>query len=176
MFNEKEMKEVTDYIAEASEESRIYFGCDSRKYKKRIKGENAPVWFAKYTVVIAIHINGKNGCKVFGYDVVERDFGKNVKNPQYRLVQEVYKVCELYLAMSDYIEDQIIRDQVEIHLDLNPNKKWASQPVVKQGVGYVKGMTGIDAKVKPYAWVASYAADHKVRYGDFQSSSRGSRH
>lgn len=167
MFNEKDYEEVLKYIADSTPESKIYLGCDSIKYKKKKTGH----WYVRYTVVVAIHINGKNGCKVYGYDIVERDYEQNAKNPTYRLVQEVYKVCELYLHMSDTLVDR----EVEIHLDLNPNKKWASNKAVSQGVGYVKGVTGIDAKIKPDAWVASYAADHKVRYGDFQSSSRSNK-
>lgn len=166
MFNEEEKQEVIDYIASASEESKIYLGCDSKKYKKRGK------WYARYTCVIAVHIDGNHGCKVFGYNEVEQDYEKNVKNPVHRLVKEVYKVCELYFEFEDFI----IERDIEIHLDLNPNKKWASSKAVAQGVGYVKGVTGIDAVVKPDAWVASYAADHMVRYGDFKSSSRASLH
>lgn len=166
MFTKDEKKEIIDYINNASEESKVYLGCDSKKFKK--KGH----WYARYTAVVAIHIDGNHGCKVFGYHEVESDHEKNVKNPIHRLVTEVYKVCELYFELEDYIIDR----DVEIHLDLNPNKKWASNKAVSQGVGYVKGVTGIDAIVKPDAWVASYAADHMVRYGDFKSSSRATEH
>lgn len=168
MFSEKEKEEIISYVSEASEESKIYLGCDSKKFKKH--GE----WYAKYTTVIAVHINGKNGAKVFGYHETERDYEKNVKNPVWRLVKESQKVCELFLEFNEH--GVFDNHDVEVHLDLNPNKKWASQKAVSQSVGYVKGMTGIDAVIKPDAWVASYAADHMVRFGDFKSSSRATVH
>lgn len=169
MFTKEEKEKVVKYIEDSSEESKVYLGCDSKKYKRR--GQ----WYSRYTVVVAIHIDGNHGCKVFGYDETEPDYEKNVKNPTYRLIKEVYKVCDLYLDLVDST-DAMIEREVEIHLDLNPNKRWASSKVVNQGVGYVLGVTGVEPKVKPDAWVASYAADHKVRYGDFKSSSRGSTH
>jgi predicted RNase H-related nuclease YkuK (DUF458 family) len=162
MFTETEFDDVISYIQNTSSDSKFYIGTDSKKYKKH------GVWNARFTTVFAIHIDGKHGVKVFGYSETERDYSKDPKNQQYRLVQEAYKSCELYLRLADYLIDK----DVEIHLDLNTNEQFLSHKAVKQSVGYVLGLTNITPKLKPDAWIASYAADHMVRYGDFNYSTR----
>ena len=65
---------------------------------------------------------------------------------------------ETYERLKDVLE----RHYCEIHLDLNPDERWASNKVINQAKGYVKGVTGIDPKVKDEAFAASYAADRLV--------------
>jgi len=72
---------------------------------------------------------------------------------------EVQKIVDTYMDFSDLIEDR----HVEIHLDLNPSEKHASNVVVKEALGYVLGMTGLNAKIKPDAFAACHAGDHYVR-------------
>lgn len=152
-FSEKQFKEVKHFISESSKESRLYFGADSEKFK--LKGK----WHAKYTVVIVIHKDGCKGAKVFGYSETEPDYDKKFSRPAYRMMQETYKVSELFLALTDYIGSR----EVEIHLDINPDEMHGSSCALHQAIGYIKGMCGIDAKVKPHAFAASYAADRAGR-------------
>lgn len=49
--------------------------------------------------------------------------------------------------------------EIEIHLDINPNKEHNSSLVVQQAVGYIKGVCMVEPKVKPLAFAASAAAD-----------------
>ena len=72
-----------------------------------------------------------------------------------RLMNEVYKVAEVYQKLVDVIGDR----QVEIHLDINPDEKHNSSIVIQQAVGYIKGMCNVVPMVKPKAFAASYAAD-----------------
>lgn len=148
-FAEKELEKVKKFIADSSKESRLYFGADSEKFK--IKGK----WHAKYTVVVVVHKDGCKGAKVFGYSETEPDYDKKFSRPAYRMMQETYKVSELFLALTDYIGKR----DVEIHLDINPDIMHGSSCALHQAIGYIKGMCGIDAKVKPHAFAASYAAD-----------------
>lgn len=136
------------YIISCSPTSKIFIGCDSERYKKK------DVWYADYATVVVIHINGKNGCKIFGEITTEKDFQSKGK-PNLRLMTECYKVSHLYLQLADVLIDK----EVELHLDLNKNPKYASNEVVQQAVGYIKGVCDIIPKIKPEAWAASVAAD-----------------
>ena len=68
---------------------------------------------------------------------------------------EVYKVSQLYLELKDCIDDR----HVEVHLDINPNANHASNVVVHQAIGYIRGTCDVEALIKPDAFAASYAAD-----------------
>ena len=72
-----------------------------------------------------------------------------------RLMNEVYKVSELFQKLREVLEDRI----VEVHLDINPNELYGSSCVVQQAIGYIKGTCNVTPLVKPSAFAASYAAD-----------------
>lgn len=145
--------EVKQHILEAGDTSKFYIGCDSDITKRNGK------WFANYVSVIVIHKNGNNGCKIFGKVETEPIYqvGKNKQN--LRLMTEVYKASEMYLELAEEIGERYF----EIHLDINPDEKYDSSAVLSQAVGYIKGCIGVDPKVKPNAFAASYAADRLVR-------------
>lgn len=143
------LDEVKAYIANEPAESRIYLGCDSTTVYH--KG----VWKINFYRVVVIHHNGRNGCKIFGERIVERDYTHNKRKPQHRLMQEVFKVSELYISLGEVFGDR----EVEVHLDLNPNKKYASNVIVEQAIGYVKATCNVTPLIKPMAWAASSVAD-----------------
>jgi predicted RNase H-related nuclease YkuK (DUF458 family) len=140
---------VMDYIRAQSPETKIYLGADSERINVR------GVWMVDYTLAVVVHIDGSHGCKVFGEVIRENDYTKRADSPQFRLMNEVHKVAELYLKLADVL---LYRD-VEIHLDLNPEDFHASNSIVNQAMGYIKGVCGIDPKIKPMSPAASYAAD-----------------
>jgi len=157
MFTEQQQLEVRDYLENV--EGRVYIGCDSVGYKKFNKEKNKLEKWAKYAVAIAIHINNRNGCKAFHYVVDEINHDSKENKPRLRLMAEVYKSVEAYSQFEDLLIDR----EVEIHLDVNPDHCHESNSVAKQAVGYVKGVTGIDADIKPNAFAGSYLADHIAR-------------
>lgn len=149
MFNDKQLEEVKEFIAQSSENSKLYFGADSERFKKDGK------WYARYTVVVVIHKDGKHGAKVFGYSENELDYDKKFHRPAFRMMNETYKVSALFLELANEIGNR----HCEIHLDINTDDMHGSSCALHQAIGYVKGMCGIEPKVKPNAFAASYAAD-----------------
>jgi predicted RNase H-related nuclease YkuK (DUF458 family) len=145
--------EIKNFLYNQSPDTKIYIGCDSVKFKK------GDVWFAEYALVVIVHINGKNGCKIFGEIQTERDYDKKVSRPSFRLMNEVYKVSELYLRLADVISDR----DIEVHLDINPNKKYGSSCVVQEAIGYIRGVCQVDPVIKPDSWAAAHCADHMLR-------------
>lgn len=143
------LAEVKDFIVAQSPETKIYLGADSERFN--MDG----VWYADYTIAIVVHIDGRHGCKIFGEVSRERDYDQRKDRPAMRLMNEVYKVSELFQNLSDVLEDR----HVEVHLDINPNEMYGSSCVIQQAVGYIRGTCNVIPMVKPKAFAASYAAD-----------------
>ena len=143
------IEEVKEFIEAQGPNTRIYIGGDSERFS--IGG----AWYADYTLAIVVHINGNNGCKIFGEVQRERDWDQKKDRPRMRLMTEVYKISELYLKLQEVLEDRT----VEVHLDINSDAVHGSSCVVKEAIGYITGMCSVIPMVKPNAWAASYAAD-----------------
>ena len=143
------LAEVKEYILAQSPETKIYLGADSERFNMN------GVWYADYTTAIVVHIDGRHGCKIFGEVTRERDYDQRKDRPSMRLMNEVYKVSELFQNLADVLEDR----HVEVHLDINPNEMHGSHCVIQQAVGYIRGTCNVIPMVKPKAFAASYAAD-----------------
>lgn len=144
-----DLEEVTQFLKTQTPQTKIYLGCDS----ERLRVGND--WYADYVLAIVVHINGNNGCKLFGEVQRERDYDQRADRPSQRLMTEVYKVSELYLKLADVLEGR----DVEVHLDINPDQDHGSSCVIAQAIGYIKGTCNLIPFVKPEAFAASYAAD-----------------
>lgn len=147
-----ELDEVKRFINSCSDETRIYIGTDSERYRK------GGVWFADYTTVVVVHIDGHRGCKVFGKIETEQDYDAKKNRPSLRLMNEVYKVADMFNDLKDVLE-RFRKDQIEVHIDINGKKEHGSNIVLSQAIGYVRGVTGVEPKFKPNAPAASFAAD-----------------
>ena len=152
-----DLQEVREFISNQPPSTKIYLGCDSERFP--IGNE----WFADYIIAIVVHYEGKHGCKIFGDVTRERDYDQKKDRPRYRLMQEVYRVSEMYLKLSDVLDGR----DVEVHLDINPNDMYGSYCVINEAVGYIRGTCNVIPFVKPKAFAASYAAD---RYKSLMSA------
>lgn len=144
--------EVVKFINDHGPKTKVYIGSDSERI---LVGKQ---WFADYMTVVLVHINGKHGAKVFGAINRERDYDHKKNRPSQRLMTEVYKTAELYLELASHITNDI-----EIHLDINPDEKHGSSCVISEAIGYIKGVCDVQPKVKPHGFAASNAADHLKR-------------
>ena len=144
-----DIAQVKEFIEAQSSSTKIYLGADSERMKRNGK------WYADYTLAIVVHIDSCHGCKIFGEVQTEIDYDYKASKPSMRLMNEVYKVAELYQKLVDAIGER----DVEIHLDINPDLKHNSSIVIQQAVGYIKGVCNVVPMVKPNAFAASYAAD-----------------
>lgn len=143
------LSEVKEFVERQGPETRIYIGGDSERYNER------GTWFADFTLAIVVHIDGKHGCKIFGEVQKERDFDQKQNKPRMRLMTEVYKVAELYLKLQELLPD----NEIQVHLDINPDEMHGSSCVINEAVGYIRGTCNVIPLVKPQAFAASYAAD-----------------
>jgi predicted RNase H-related nuclease YkuK (DUF458 family) len=144
-----DIDQVVEFIQAQPEGTKVYLGADSQRYR-----ENR-VWWAEYTVAVVIHIAGRHGCKIFGEVSCERDYDQKVDRPSMRLMNEVYRVSEMFQRLAPALEDR----EVEVHLDINPDEMYGSSCVIGQAIGYIRGTCNVIPMVKPKAFAASYAAD-----------------
>ena len=145
-----DIPKIKQFIDQQGPNTKIYIGVDS----ERVKGADKQ-WYADYTLAVVVHIDGRHGCKIFGEVQRERDYDQKKNKPAMRLMNEVYKVADLFHALQEVLEDRY----VEVHLDINPNEIYGSSCVVQQAIGYIKGTCNVVPMVKPKAFAASYAAD-----------------
>lgn len=154
MFLQDQIEELVDLLYGLNSETKIYIGTDSVRFRKDGR------WFAKYASVCVVHMNGNKGCRVFKHRSIEPDFDMKKNRPSMRLMNEVMKSCELYIQLAPFIDEF----DVEIHLDVNTDPKHGSNCVATQAAGYVLGVTGVEPKMKPDAFAASFAGDHYAHY------------
>jgi uncharacterized protein len=152
MFTQKQIEDLVDLLLSLDNETKIYLGCDSVRFRKNER------WYAKYATVCVVHMNGKNGCRVFRHKSIEPDYDMKKNRPSLRLMNEVQKVAILYNQLAPFIDEY----NVEIHLDINVDPKHGSNCVAQQAAGYILGVTGVEPKLKPDAFAASFSADHFV--------------
>lgn len=152
------IEEVKAFIQSQGPATKVYIGGDSERYSI------GNAWYADYTLAIVVHVNGNNGCKIFGEVQTERDWDQKKDRPRMRLMNEVYKIAELYLKLADVLEDR----DVEVHLDINPDEMYGSSCVVNEAIGYIRGMCNVVPLVKPRAFAASYAADRLKEILNYQ--------
>ena len=148
-----DLDEVKSFITKQGPDTKVYLGADSERM--RIDG----VWYADYALAVVVHIDGRHGCKIFGFVDRELDYDHKKSKPAMRLMTEVYKVSALFQEMQDVLEDR----HVEVHLDLNKDEIHGSSCVVQQAIGYIKGTCNMTPMVKPDAPAASFCADRLKR-------------
>ena len=141
---------MIDLLCKVDSNTKIYIGSDSVRFKKN--GER----FFRVATVLVVHLNGRNGGRVFRHRSTHRDYDVKMSRPSQRLMTEVMQTCELYHQVAPLISGF----DIEIHVDINPDEKHGSSCVAQQAAGYILGVTGIAPKLKPDAFVASFGADH----------------
>lgn len=139
-----DIKEVKQFITESTMGSAVYVGCDSHKTTKRGKRETV------FVTVVVIHKDCSSGAKVFSRTDVLPEFPSN----RVRLLKEVEMAVDIAYEIADTVGKRVF----EVHLDLNPSPEHYSNCVVKEAIGWVKGM-GYTPVIKPDSVAANACAD-----------------
>lgn len=164
-----DIEEVREFIKNSSSESKIYFGCDSERFKKKIlvkektktsKAVYRYEWMARFSTVVVIHHDGCKGAKIFGKLDTEPVDDGNPSRPFNRMWKEVEYVSNLVQECEDVLEGK----HFHIHLDINPNKDEGSNVAHGAAKGYIYSMHGIEPTFKPAAFASTCAADRMGNY------------
>lgn len=148
-------EEIRKVLETCNLDTKIYFGADSEVIK--INGKK----FFDVTVIIAIHIDGCHGCKVFAELTRFPDQDHVAGKPFTRMMKEAEQVTELHNRFKDLFYDY----EISIHLDINPKKTAGSNVAMEAARGYVKALTQVEPELKPLAWAGSYGADRAKDLG-----------
>ena len=92
-------------------------------------------------------------------------YWKDKKVATHSLWEKLYGETERSLRIAVLLTEEFgpdIVDKILVHVDANPDTRWASSNYVKQLAGMVLGY-GFKYVLKPDAFVASHAADHIVK-------------
>lgn len=136
-----ELQSVIDFLTRVGVNSTIHIGCDSHFVKNK----------CVYALVIAVCTPGKGGTYFFARKKFNR---KKFSNMKLRLLGEV----ENCLSIADLVSTKTRRNDIRVHLDINPNKAYKSSLVFTSATSWVKSQ-GYECIVKPDAWASSCIAD-----------------
>lgn len=121
----------------------VFIGCDSKYYTSS----------TKYATAIAVYLNP---CVTYWY-TKEKDPNMTRSIP-YRVWSEVEKAVEV----ANTIREKLPDINIEVHCDINSDKKFPSSTLNQSAMGYVSGC-GYVYRSKPNAWCASGCADSHTR-------------
>ena len=158
---------VKDYFKSKKEsnfgdEFEIFIGTDSQRVRR---GR-----LTLYATVICLYTVGK-GAHIIFTRTKRDDIGptqkktKKVKGSDPMLFQRLWWEVDYTTQVANYLKENgvfIGHGVVQVHLDVSANPENKSNVAYKAAVGYVEAM-GYNARCKPEALAASYAADVMVR-------------
>ena len=133
---------VTQYLIE-NPEVEILVGCDSQNYTAN----------TTYATVVALY-KPKGGAHVlYNKEVLPLERVRQV-----RLMNEVWKSVEV----AELLKNSGLPQVKYIDIDVNPDKRFKSNEVLRSAVGLVEGM-GYTVRYKSMGVMATYAADMLVK-------------
>ena len=119
----------------------IHVGCDSHK-----RGQTYI-----FAIVIAGYVQRRGGTFYFHR---KRSMDSSLSSIPFRLMKE----AELALEIAHKLQERFPEKNINVHLDLNPDKRFASSKVLTNAVSWVNSF-GYNAIVKPNSWASSGLAD-----------------
>ena len=119
----------------------IHVGCDSHK-----RGDTYV-----FAVVIAGYVRRRGGTFYFHR---KRSKDNTLDSIPFRLMKET----ELALDIANILRSTFPAREINVHLDLNPDKRYLSSKILTSAVSWVNSY-GHNVIVKPYSWASSSLAD-----------------
>lgn len=138
---------ASDKAQMAGDNFKIRIGVDSEFVAKQSH------WNARYMITIAFTYGNQGTHLIFKEDVIKGKWSKRLELDS-RLWREAQLAGDLGLWIKETLDIS-----PEIHLDINPNKKYKSNILYDSAKGYITGL-GFEVQLKPDASIASCAADH----------------
>ena len=120
---------------------QIHVGCDSHK-----RGDTYI-----FAIVIAGYISRRGGTFYFHK---KRSKDDALDSMRFRLMKE----AELAIEAARLLRNVFPSRNINVHLDLNPNKKYPSSKFLTSAVSWVNSY-GFRAITKPHSWASSSLAD-----------------
>lgn len=142
-------KSIQQLVLNLNEKAKIIIGTDSQLVGSRIS----------FVTAIVFWNVGFGGNFIYLKEHRKRDTKNSII--ENRLFQQTIISVEIAKQIDELLNKYGFKIQ-QIHLDLNPNKKYRSNRILSSCVGYVK-WNGYTPVVKPNSFVASDVADCLTR-------------
>jgi predicted RNase H-related nuclease YkuK (DUF458 family) len=145
-LSSKKKINIIDYIKTYLNENPnvdILIGCDSQNYS----------YNTVYATVIALYIPGNGAHILYNKENLELEKIRSI-----RLMNEVWKSIEI----AELLRNNGLPRAKYIDIDLNPDKRYKSNEILRSAVGLVEGM-GYTVRYKSLGVMATYAADMLVK-------------
>ncbi len=139
-------------LVEDQETPEIHIGTDAQKHGK----------FVEFSICVGIlkPLCSRGGHRIL-YDHQKFD-SRQVGDLWTKLSTECLFSLEVAQEILDAVEG-IVKENITIHLDVNPDERYASNKYEASLAGMAQGY-GYKVITKPHAWLASHAADHCVKH------------
>ena len=121
----------------------LLIGCDSQGYWDK----------TVYATVIALYKPGNGAHVLYRREVLPVERVRQV-----RLMNEVWKSIEV----AEFLKQEGLPQVTYIDIDINPDKRYKSNEVLRAAVGLVEGM-GYKVRYKTLGAMATFAADTLVK-------------
>ena len=145
---------IIDEQHELGNRLKICVGTDSQKRGKGFQYATAILIEMKKPVDMG---NNTIEYKGIGAKVISGVFHERYRPKiRERMLKEVQLSISVCFEIVDLVD--LYNIDLEIHADVNPNPRWASNVAFKEVKGYCEGMK-LEYKVKPEAYAASSGAD-----------------
>jgi uncharacterized protein len=142
----KKKIDLVDYIKSylnAYPTTELLIGCDSQNY----------TYNTVYATVVALYKPGNGAHILYNKENLELEKVRSI-----RLMNEVWKSIEV----AELLRNSGLPKAKYIDIDLNPDKRYKSNEVLRSAVGLVEGM-GYTVRYKSLGVMATYAADMLVK-------------
>ena len=143
-YKETSLEEIfVDIRNHSKNKGKIYIGSDSYVQKQN----------CIFCCAIVLHgAEGQSGGRYYYHRFLTHK--NNFPSMTTRITHEVQKSIEIGMEVGQECPNV----KVELHLDINNDKRMSSQKMVESMTGWVKGL-GFDCKIKPDSWASSKIAD-----------------
>lgn len=158
-FDNKEIDLLQFIEDNMTPDRKLVIGTDSQRCKKRKRKGKRKVTFC---TIVAIVDEGSHR------DALRRAIRKVVRTdsfghtPEESLLKRLEHEMTLTMELAETLSEHIGRENIEIHIDVNPDERWKSSKLHQAFHGWAIG-AGYECKIKPEAWCATAVADAQVR-------------
>lgn len=140
--------EIYDFILKKIQENQI---TKEHDYSIIVGTDSQNSYKIKMVLVICLIDKGHGGR--YFYHI---DWMKKIKDINTKIYTETEKSLEIARELNEFLHDNDVRAEVEVHVDIGRNGK--TKELIQGILGWVTS-EGFTAKIKDESWVASTIAD-----------------
>lgn len=160
---EKSVKYWSDFIGK--ERLKFIVSCDSQRHGGKVVYVTTIVFLRKGAGGQGYYIREISSIPGYRESIHNESKQERYKRIQSIVQRRLWNECVKAVKCALWLDSLLSKYDLhveEIHEDINSNKKYRSNDMLKAIVGYIEAV-GFKPVIKPNAWVASSIADSKTK-------------